>query len=263
MTPRERLAATFAARERALLMPFLVCGYPDGDTFVELARVAAANGAEVLEIGIPFSDPIMDGPVIAAATHEVLVGGQTVDDALALLARASQAAGVPTIAMTYYNLPFRRGLERFADDLVAAGACGVIIPDLSVEDADPWLAVAESRGLATIFIAAQTSPAERLAALAGVSTGFVYAATLLGVTGVRDTLATGVDALISRIRAVSNVPVAAGIGVSTPAQAAQAAEHADGVIVGSALTSIIATASDPISAAGAFVAELRAAIDGR
>lgn len=260
MTPKSRLASAFERRDTAL-MPFLVCGYPDIDTFVDLAIVCAQEGADVLEIGIPFSDPIMDGPVIAAAAHEVLTGGQTLDEAMGALARASRASELPTIAMTYYNLPFHRGLERFADEMFEAGAVGAILPDLSVEDADPWLEVSAARELATIFIAAQTSPDERLAALSKVSTGFVYAATLLGVTGVRESLSSDIDDLIGRIKRHATVPVAAGIGVSTPAQAAEAARSADGVIVGSAITRCIATSPDPIREVGELVAAMRRAID--
>jgi tryptophan synthase alpha chain len=261
MTPASRLTGVFAA-DRTAVMPFLICGYPDADTFVALAEAAANNGADILEIGIPFSDPIMDGPVIAAATHQVLVDGMTVDRAMGLLARATEASGLPTVAMTYYNLPFRRGLERFADELVEAGAVGAILPDLSVEDADPWLEQARSHDLASIFIAAQTSPDERITSIAKVATGFIYAATLLGVTGVREALSGGVDDLISRIRSRTDIPIAAGIGVSTPEQAAEAAKIADGVIVGSAITRLISEASDPVAAVGDFVGQLRAAVDG-
>ncbi|MFP5224361.1 MAG: tryptophan synthase subunit alpha [Actinomycetota bacterium] len=260
MSPAERLAGVFAA-DRTAVMPFLVCGYPDPETFVELAVAAAQNGADVLEVGIPFSDPIMDGPVIAAATHEVLSRGTSVDQALGLLKEAIAESGLPTVAMTYYNLPFRRGLERFADELIDAGAVGAILPDLSVEDADPWLEQTRERDLASIFIAAQTSPDERLASIAKVTTGFIYAATLLGVTGVRETLSGGVGDLIARIRATTDTPVAAGIGVSTPQQAAEAAELADGVIVGSAITRLISDSDRPVEAVGRFVSELRAAVD--
>lgn len=255
-----KLERTFAQRDgRALLMPFLVCGYPDADTFVDLCVAAAMNGADILEIGIPFSDPIMDGPVIAEATHKVLVGGQTVDDALALIKRAKEACRLPMVAMTYTNLAYRRGFDRFAQQLSDAGVSGVILPDLSVEDAQPWLDECKKRDLATIFIAAQTSTPARIQALAKVSTGFVYAASLMGVTGVRAQLEATAKDLVARIREATDLPVAVGVGVSTPEQAKEVATYADGVIVGSALVRSIGTAKDPSGEIGAMVAALRAA----
>lgn len=261
-TPIERLHAPFAAAKgsRALLMPFLVAGYPDPDTFVELCVAAQQHGADVLEIGLPFSDPVMDGPVIAHATHEVLQRGFRVDDALGLLRRVRERAQLPFVAMTYTNLAFQRGYERFAGQLVEAGATGVILPDLSVEDAAPHLEACAAQQLATIFIASQTSPPPRIAALAGASSGFVYAASLLGVTGVRDALNASAKDLVAAIRSATTLPVAVGIGVSTPEQAAEVATYADGVIVGSALVRAIGEAGDPVAAIAERVGALRAAL---
>lgn len=259
---KQRLADAFASgreENRALLMPFLVCGYPDGDTFVELARAAAEAGADVLEVGIPFSDPIMDGPVIAAASTQVLAGGLRVRDALALLARASAAADRPVLAMTYYNVMYRYGLDAFAAALRDAGVTGAIVPDLSVEDSGPWREACARAGIAPVFIAAQTSPPERLRALAAVTEGFVYAASLLGVTGVRESLDVRARRLVADLRDATDLPVAVGIGVSTPEHARAVAAYADGVIVGSAVVARIAKSPDPVAAVRAFVAELRAA----
>lgn len=261
-----RIADAFArgrAEARALLMPFLVAGYPDPDTFVRIARACADAGADVLEIGIPFSDPIMDGPVIAAASSSVLERGQRVSDSLALLERAAEATGIPCVAMTYYNLWFHRGLTDAARALREAGACGAIVPDLSVEDSADWRAACAAEGIATIFIAAQTSPPDRLRALAGATQGFVYAASLLGVTGVRESLNLRAHGLVDGLRAVTDLPIAVGIGVSTPDQAREAAAYSDGVIVGSALVKRIGEAGDPVDAAARFVAELRAAVTRR
>lgn len=262
VAPKQRLADAFAAGKdegRALLMPFLVCGYPDGDTFVRCAEAAAEAGADALEIGIPFSDPIMDGPVIQAASSQVLARGQRTAEALDLIARAARATGRPLLAMTYYNLIFRYGLERFATALAAAGATGAIIPDLSVEDSEPWRKACAASGIAPVFIAAQTSPPERLRALGEAGQGFVYAASLLGVTGVRETLSEQARRLVERIRAETDLPVAVGIGVSTPEHARAVAQYADGVIVGSALIRRISEAADPVEAVRTLVATLRSA----
>ncbi len=261
--PKERLAATFARgrdADRALLMPFLVCGYPDDDTFVALAAGAAEAGADVLEVGIPFSDPIMDGPVIQAATTAVLRRGMPTRHALDLIGRASEAAGIPLVAMTYYNLPFRMGPDRFAAALAAGGGSGAILPDLSLEDAEPWRKACTAASIAPVFIAAQTSSDERLRMIGEAGDGFIYAASLLGVTGVRDAVSERARGLVDRIRAASDLPVALGIGVSTADQVRQVAAFADGVIVGSALVRTIADANDPVGAARTFLGELRAAV---
>lgn len=258
--PSQRLADAFAsgaADQRALVMPFLVCGYPDPQTFVALARGCAEAGADVLEIGVPFSDPIMDGPVIQAATTEVLRRGLHTGDALELIGRAAEESGIPVVAMTYYNLIFRYELERFAATLAAGGGSGVIVPDLSVEDSDEWRAAAGAHGLATVFLAAQTSTDERLERIARCSSGFVYAASLLGVTGLREDVNTGARALVDRIKRHASVPVALGIGISTTEHAREVAPFADGVIVGSAIVKMIDLAGDPVRRVRTFVSELR------
>jgi tryptophan synthase alpha chain len=261
----ERLASAFArgrTENRALVMPFLVAGYPSGDAFAELARACFEAGADVLEIGIPFSDPIMDGPVIAAASNGVLERGQRTAEALELLARAAEHG--PVVAMTYYNLVFRRGLDAFARAVRDAGACGVIVPDLSVEDSADWRAAARGAGIAPVFLAAQTSPPGRLRALAEASEGFVYAASLLGVTGVRSALNDRARALVESLREATDLPVAVGIGVSTTEHAREVASYADGVIVGSAVVKRVADAvaagNDPTAGVAAFVRELRASV---
>ncbi len=263
VTPAQRLDDAFAERSDALVMPFLVCGYPDGDTFVDIAAAAAANGGGVLEIGIPFSDPIMDGPVIQEATNAVLAKGQRTADAIDLIARAAEATGKPLVAMTYYNLIFRYGLDEFARALADAGATGAIVPDLSVEDSGLWREACERAGIAPVFIAAQTSTPERLRAIASAARGFVYAASLLGVTGVRDSMGDRARALVASIREETDLPVAVGIGVSTPEHARAVASYADGVIVGSAVVRKISGSSSPASDVGAFVAELAAAVRAR
>lgn len=244
---------------RALLMPFLVAGYPSEDAFGPIVDACVAAGADVLEIGLPFSDPVMDGPVIAAASQSVLDRGATFDSHLKMLTRAA-SAGVPCVAMTYYNLLLRRGLVATAATLAAAGATAVIVPDLPVEAAADWRAASASAGLACVFLAAQTSPDERLRAIGEASTGFVYAASLLGVTGTRDSLDAGARVLVDRLRSVTDAPIALGIGVSDAEQARAAAAFADGVIVGSALVARLGD-EDPAAAAAAFVGSLREALD--
>jgi tryptophan synthase alpha chain len=264
MSGTDALAAAFTggkAAGRALLMPFLVCGYPDEGSFIEIARAVGEAGADVLEIGIPFSDPIMDGPVIQEAAFSVLARSPHTEQMIALAGRAAEAAGVPAVAMTYYNLAFRSGLDTFASSLAGAGVSGAILPDLSVEEAGEWRKACASTGIASIFIAAVTSTADRLKAIGDASEGFVYAASMLGVTGVRSEMSSRAQDLVSRMRAASDLPVAVGIGVSTASHAAEVAAYADGVIVGSALVKRIGNARDPAKEAGAFVAELRAGVD--
>jgi tryptophan synthase alpha chain len=261
--PKQRLAGAFAAGRaegRALLMPFLVCGYPNDETFVEIARACGEAGADVLEIGIPFSDPIMDGPVVQEAAFSVLTRSPTAASLVELAGRGAAAAGCPAVAMTYYNLPFRAGPERFAASLATAGLTGAILPDLSVEESGAWRSASDAAGIATVFIAAITSTEDRLKAIGAASEGFVYAASILGVTGVRSELSAGARDLVGRIRGSTELPVAVGIGVSTPEHAAEVASYADGVIVGSALVKRIGNAADPGSEAGRFVGELRAGI---
>lgn len=266
-SPRRALTDAFEAGKRegrALLMPFFVCGYPDGDSFVECVRAAGAAGADVLEIGIPFSDPVMDGPVIAAASNRVLEGGQTVDDAFGLCARAKTAFDGPIVAMTYYNLIFHRGLARFATDAAAAGITGVIVPDLTVEESLQWGVACEQAGIASVLMASVSSSPERIHRIAQSSDGFIYAASTLGVTGVRDELSTRARDLVSAVREATSKPVAVGIGVSTPEHAAEVGSYADGVIVGSAVVRAIdQSAGAHGQAVGRLIADLRSGLPRR
>ncbi len=242
---------------RAALVIYLPAGYPDMDTSQACLEAAVRAGADVLEVGFPFSDPIMDGPTIQQATQHALDAGYAVDDDLAMCARLTAAVEAPALTMTYFTIPDRRGPERFAAQCVAAGLTGAILPDLPADEAGPWRAAAEGAGLATVFLAASTSTEERLAAIGEASTGFVYATGLLGVTGVKD-VAEGTRHLVARCRAHTDVPVCVGVGVKTPAHAADVAAYADGVIVGSAVVQAVG-AGDP-SGAPARVAELVAAL---
>ncbi len=263
VAPKERLAGAFAAGRsgsRALLMPFLVGGYPDEHAFIEIARACGAAGADVLEIGIPFSDPIMDGPVIQEAANRVLARRAPTASMIALAGEAAAAAGVPAVAMTYYNLLYGMGLERFASAIADAGLSGVIVPDLTVEESADWRKACAGAGIASVFMASVTSPEDRLRAIGEASEGFIYAASQLGVTGVRGEMSSRARDLVARIRASGDLPVAVGIGVSTPEHAAEVASYADGVIVGSALVKRVGESADPAAAAGELVRALREGI---
>lgn len=231
---RRAIEQVRAEQGRPALIIYLPVGFPDLDTSGACLRAAAAAGADVLELGFPFSDPVMDGPTIQAANQAALEHGYGVDDDLAVSAQVTADVDVPALVMTYYTIPHARGLARFADDAAAAGLAGAILPDLPAHEADDWLAQARRTGLSTVFLAAPVSTDERLGLIAAASTGFVYATSLLGVTGVRDKVADAHD-LVARVRSHTDLPVAVGIGVSTPDQAAEVGTYADAVIVGSAV----------------------------
>ncbi len=259
------VAAAFArAREqgRAALIAYLTAGFPDPASSRDCLAAAVAGGADIIEVGLPFSDPIMDGPTIQAANQVVLDAGIRLDEQLAIARDALAGSGVPAVAMTYTTVADTRGWERFADDCHAAGLAGAILPDLPVSEADAWRTAAARRDLATVFLAASVSTDARLDAIAAASRGWVYAVGLLGVTGV---LAVDDDAtrgLVDRIRARTATPVAVGVGVRDTQDAARVAAYADGVIVGSALLRA-AGDGDAAGAAGRverLVRDLRAGV---
>ena len=219
---------------RAALVIYLPAGFPTMAASVECCKAAVDAGADVLEVGFPFSDPIMDGPTIQMATQTALDHGYGVDDDLHMVADLTDEVGVPVLTMTYYTIADRRGIETFATECVRAGLAGAILPDLPADEAGPWREAAEAADLATVFLASSISSDERLAAIGGASTGFVYATGLLGVTGVKD-VAAETEQLVGRIRPHSDVPVCVGVGIKTPEHARSVAAYADGVIVGSAV----------------------------
>ncbi len=242
-----------AADGRAALIGYLPAGFPSVDGAVAAATALAEAGVDVVEIGLPYSDPLMDGPVIQEAVHRALAGGVRVTDVLSTV-EAVAAAGVPVLVMTYWNPVDHYGVEAFARDLAAAGGAGLITPDLTPEEAGPWLAAAESHGLDRIFLVAPSSSTLRIARIADVCRGFVYAASLMGITGARDSVSGDAAGLVSRVRDATTLPVAVGLGVRDAAQAAQVAGFADGVIVGSAFVQRLLDAADP----GAGLAAVRA-----
>jgi tryptophan synthase alpha chain len=236
--PVERLEAHLAglrARGRAALVAYGVAGYPDLPGSLAAFQAMAAAGADLLEVGPPYSDPLIDGPVIQRAVQAALDGGIRLDDTFAMVRELAGSVAVPVVLLVYYNLVAHRGHDRFARELAAAGACGAVVPDLPPEEAGPWVEAAGRAGIAPVFLAAPTSTDARLEAVAAAGRGFVYAQASLGVTGLRASLAAGIDQLVARVRAHTDRAVCAGIGVSNAEQAATVARFADGVIVGTAL----------------------------
>lgn len=240
MTTRVEQAIRRANDEgRAALVIYLPAGYPDMAGSRECLEAAAEAGADLLEVGFPYSDPLMDGPTIQAASQVALDLGYTPTDDFAMCAELTGNVDIPVLLMTYFNLAWHyRGtdqLDAFADEAIRSGLSGTILPDLPAEEGAPWAAVSAARDLATVFLAAPTSADERLTAVAERSTGWVYATSTLGVTGERQSLSELAEPLVARLRARTDKPVAVGIGVTTGEHAREVARFADGVIVGSAV----------------------------
>lgn len=260
-----RLSSRFKVLKRqskTALITYIMAGYPDLETSLLLVPALAAAGADVIEIGIPFSDPLADGPVIQHAGEVALKNGMTTDGVLDLVRRVRAEVDIPIVLMTYYNVVLRQGTAGFAAKAAAAGADGVIIPDLPPEEGGAWIKAAKSAGLEPVFLIAPTSTDKRIKAAARVSGGFVYCVSLLGVTGSGKGPAAGLRDFITRARRLTSKPLAIGFGISTPEQAREAAGIADGVIVGSALLDKISGENNgrDVEAAAAFVSELAVAI---
>ena len=250
------------ADNRAALVGYLPAGFPTVDAAIEATRAMAAAGADIIEIGLPYSDPLMDGPVIAEAVHRSLQAGTRVADVLRTV-EAVAATGVAALVMTYWNPVERYGVRAFARDLAQAGGSGLITPDLAPEEAGSWLEASEEYGLDRVFLAAPSSTGERLARITKACRGFIYAASLMGITGTRDAVSGDAGRLVARIRPHTDLPVAVGLGVSNGAQAAQVAAFADGVIVGSAFVRRLLDAPDAATGTDAIrdlTAELSAAV---
>lgn len=244
------------ARGRKLLVPYITGGL--GPDWVDVLRAVAAAGADAVEVGIPFSDPVMDGPVIQQASEQALAAGATPQSVLDAL--RGNDAGVPLAVMTYYNIAFHMGHERFAAALADAGVAGAILPDLPLDEAGPWAVAADAAGIETVLLAAPTAPDERLPRICARTRGFVYGVGLLGVTGERDELAATAITIATRLKRVTDVPVLVGVGISNAAQAVAASEVADGVVIGSALVRVLLEGGGPEGAA-AFVGSVRTALD--
>jgi tryptophan synthase alpha chain len=248
-----RLAPAFAAcraEGRAALIGYLPTGYPDVPTSVAAMTALVESGCDIIEVGVPYSDPGMDGPTIARATETALSGGVRVRDTLAAV-EAISAAGGRAVVMTYWNPVLRYGVDSFARDLASAGGYGLITPDLIPDEAHDWIVASEEHNLDRIFLVAPSSTPERLVTTVEASRGFVYAASTMGVTGARDAVSNAAPELVARVRTVAEIPVGVGLGVRSGEQAAEIGAYADGVIVGSAL----------VSALGEGLPQLRALAD--
>jgi tryptophan synthase alpha chain len=241
---------------RAALVGYLPAGFPTFDGCLEAMKALVDGGVDVVEVGLPYSDPVLDGPTIQAATEQALRGGTRITDVLRTV-EAVAAAGVATVVMTYWNPVLAYGPDRFAQDLAAAGGAGLITPDLIPDEAVEWLAVSDSRGLERIFLVAPSSTDARIASTTAACRGWVYAASTMGVTGARTSTSSVAPQLVERVRERSTLPVGVGLGVSTGAQAAEVASYADGVIVGSALVRCLLEA-DSVAAGAAAVGVLTA-----
>ena len=241
---------------RKLLLPYVTGGLRRGWLDIIAAYVDA--GADAIEIGVPFSDPVMDGPTIQEASAAALSNGATPQSILADL--RDFECPVPLVVMTYYNLVFRAGLERFAANLADVGVSGVILPDCPIEELGPWYEAAAPNNVQTVGLVGPVTPDDRLATVCSASSGFVYGVNLMGVTGERATLGDASGILAARIRATTDLPAIMGFGISTAEQAASVATHADGVIVASAIMRRMLDGGSAADA-GRFVSTLRAAID--
>lgn len=256
MTRLTEVLAAAKAEGRAALVGYLPAGYPSVEGAARAIEAIMAAGVDVVEVGLPYSDPLMDGPTIQAAVDAALRAGTTTADVIATAGRAAQA-GAAALVMSYWNPIERYGVDRFAAELAAAGGSGVITPDLTPDEAAPWIEATDTAGLDRVFLVAPSSTDERIAYTVRHCGGFVYAASTMGVTGARDAVAGTAEALVRRVREATDLPVCVGLGVSTGAQAAEVARYADGVIVGSALVRRLLDAPDE-DAGVAAVAELAA-----
>ncbi len=255
-----RLAQTFTALDRPALIPFLMAGDPDLETSGRLLRGVASVG-DIVEIGVPFSDPIADGPTIQRAGQRALAAGTTLRDALTLVRGVRGDSAVPIVLLTYFNPVAQYGAERFCGDAHAAGADGIVIPDLPADEADALLPSARAAGLDTIFLVAPTTSDSRIRQAAERSRGFLYCVSITGVTGARMQVPPDVEALVGRIKALSALPVCVGFGISTPEQAQAIGRLANGVIVGSALVDLVErSAPDVESTLIGYLHQLREAL---
>jgi tryptophan synthase alpha chain len=253
-----RIAELFA-RNHAALMPYFPLGFPDAQTSLDVIEALSKAGADAFEIGLSFSDPLADGPVIQHATQVALEQGITVQRSLEMIAELrSRGVTQPFLLMGYINPIMAYGLERFVNDAASAGADGFIVPDLPPEEADELDRLCRERGLGLIYFLAPTSTTERVKLVAEKAQGFIYLVSIAGVTGARSQVASGLGDFVGRIRQTISTPIAIGFGVSTPEQAGEVSRIADGVIVGSALVQVADRAEDKPQAAAQFIGELKA-----
>ncbi|SEQ50593.1 tryptophan synthase, alpha chain [Lentzea xinjiangensis] len=246
--------ATARAESRAALIGYLPAGYPTISGSQHHLRSMVEAGCDLVEVGLPFSDPVMDGPTIQAAAEQALSAGFRVRDLFDVVSSVSEAGG-RAVVMTYWNPVLRYGVDAFARDLASAGGLGIITPDLVPDEADDWMAASAAHGLDRTFLVAPSSTEERIAMTAKASSGFLYATAVMGVTGARDVVSSAAPALVARVREHTSLPVGVGLGVRSGAQAAEIAGFADGVIVGSAFVSAVAEGEGAVRALAADLAE--------
>jgi tryptophan synthase alpha chain len=260
-----RISQTFERlqkRHERALIPYVTAGDPDLEMTQRLVREMVRRGGDIIEIGVPFSDPLADGPIIQRASQRALQGGTTVRKILQTVSELRRDVDVPLILLTYYNPVFRYGEAAFVADALKAGVDGIIVPDLPPEEAQPLIDLTADTPLEMIFLAAPTSTAARLALISEVSRGFIYYVSRLGTTGVRDQLADDLRLMLEQLRAATSKPIAVGFGVSTPEHVRLVAELADGVVVASAILKLmedLEDQADRLAHVGDFVAALKAA----
>lgn len=251
------------SRGECALIPFVTAGDPDMETTAEVLRVLDRNGADLIELGVPYADPLADGPTIQAAATRSLRKGTTLEKVLDVVRSVSPELSAPIILFTYYNPVLNRGVETFLKDIYAAGARGLVVPDLPLEEMDSLLQTAAEVGIDMVLLVAPTSPEERIRAIAQKSQGFVYLVSVTGVTGARQQVASRVEGLLEELHSLTDKPVGVGFGVSDPSQAEQMKRWgADGVIVGSAIVKRLAEGDpkDGLAKVGDFCSQLKAAI---
>lgn len=260
-----RLESRFSdlpARGEKALIAYVMAGDPAPARTVEIVRALDEAGADAVELGVPFSDPLADGPLIQAAGHRALAHGMTVPRVFEIVRQVRAESQIPIVLMTYYNPALRYGIERFANDAAAAGADAVIQTDLTPEESGPWVGAARSAGLDTVFLVAPTSTDERIEVVCRISSGFVYCVSRVGVTGARDDVPAELPDLVARVKSKAHSPVCVGFGISQPEHVRRIAAFADGVIVGSALVRVVAESGDGPGLADsvrAFAASLKSA----
>ena len=258
----QRLRNMFSQLEgrRAALIAYATGYYPDRKTSERIVTTMLESGADAIEIGIPFTDPVMDGPVIQETSRLGLRAGATPAGILEMVESLRRVTDRPVLAMTYYNIVLRYGPESFARDAASAGLDGLVVPDLPAEEMGELKAACDAEGIATVAFCSQTTSPERMALASTMTTGFLYCISLLGTTGGRDSLDPGLPGFMERVRANATVPLAVGLGISTPEQCAEASQASDGVIVGSSLMRAVATGHEDLSGLSSLVSAMTAAL---
>lgn len=264
-TPLDDLFVKVRVEKRAALIAYIPAGFPTKTDCHRVIQAFIDGGVDAIEIGFPYSDPVMDGPTIQAAAVTALNNGTGAEDVLDALEVATQA-GIPSVVMTYWNPIEKYGVEKFASAIKAHGGSGVIHPDITIEESSGWLAAANNNEINPIYVVAPSTSNDRLAKVTSLAGGFVYAASIMGVTGARTSVSSGAEDLVGRVKAVTDLPVAVGLGVSTREQAKDVAGYADGVIVGSAFVKAILDApniEDGLAAVTALARELSLGVRGQ